>query len=261
MTAFPVIAITIADEIMLKQAKPLLLHAYTLLAEQTHELFFTHEKRKFILLLNFGVIVFFHCDQSEINLILSSLSPSIRKPLKKPIQETYHVVEAQKLQFEFDLLSVPKLDEHVIKNVMFNVAQSVALEAYFQNAESLLVDIRQFATTLEQTGTLDISKKNMRKFLGRALIVKNNVIENLYIFDEPEAVWDDEYLDAVNAGLVKFFNLKARFREIESTFKVIEDNLHVLMTLSHHKESSRLEWIIIVLILFEILYFAIKSVV
>lgn len=261
MSNYSVVAITFAEEVLIKASKQLFGTDYILISEQTHELFFSHGKNQYLLLLNFGVVVFANFSQGDINGVLKHLIPSTRKPLKNQIQETYHILESDSLQFEFDSLKLPIVNASVIKNAMFNMAQSVALDAYAQDAELLLIEIRQFASALEQTGKLDISKKNMRKFLGRALNVKNNVTENLYIFDEPESVWDDEYLDCVNAGLVKFFNLRARFREIESTFKVIEDNLNVLMTLSHHKESSRLEWIIIILILVEILYFAFESMV
>ena len=257
MNLVSVVAIKIADEIYIKQLKPAL--TYDLISDQSSELFYTIGKRHYILVLNFGVVVFANIETDEINSVLKQIKPFSRNLLSKPLQETYTITKSMKLRFEFDTLMIPKMNENVIKNVMFNLAQSVALDGYLMDAESLLVDIRHLAKVLENKGTLAISKKNIRKFLGRALNAKNNVIENLYIFDDPETVWDDEYLDEVNSGLVKFFNLRARHREIESTFKVIEDNLNVLMTLSHHMESSRLEWIIIFLIVFEILFFMVFS--
>ena len=257
MSSITVVAFNIADEIYIKSAKAGL--DYTLISEQPNELFYTIGKKHYILILSYGVIVFANLTADETQSILEKIHPFLRNPLSKPLQETYQITQSQKLRFEYDTLMLPKMNENVIKNVMFNLAQSVALDEFQQDAESLLVDIRHFASVLEQKGTLDISKKNMRKFLGRALTVKNNVIENLYIFDDPDAAWDDEYVDSVNAGLVKFFNLRPRHKEIETTFKVIEDNLSVLMTLSHQKESSRLDWIIIGLIILEILYFIVEK--
>jgi uncharacterized Rmd1/YagE family protein len=52
---------------------------------------------------------------------------------------------------------------------------------------------------------------------------------------------------------MKHFDLRVRFSEIEYTLRIIEDNLHVFREISHQRESSLLEWIIILLILVEVI--------
>jgi len=99
---------------------------------------------------------------------------------------------------------------------------------------------------------LKISRKNMMRFIGRALNTQNDIAENIYIFDAPDLVWDDEYLDKLHQGLSKHFDLRVRFSEIEYTLRIIEDNLSVFREIINQRESSLLELIIIVLILVEI---------
>ncbi|HCL58167.1 MAG TPA: hypothetical protein DHW82_14325 [Spirochaetia bacterium] len=65
-------------------------------------------------------------------------------------------------------------------------------------------------------------------------------------------VWEEPELEKLNTGLIKLFDLRVRYKEIEYTFKIIEDSLTVFRELNLHKESNRLEWIIIVLILIEV---------
>jgi uncharacterized Rmd1/YagE family protein len=65
-------------------------------------------------------------------------------------------------------------------------------------------------------------------------------------------VWDDEFLDRLNQGLIKHFDLRVRFSEIEYTLRIIEDNLRVFSEIINQRESSLLEWIIILLILVEV---------
>jgi uncharacterized Rmd1/YagE family protein len=84
------------------------------------------------------------------------------------------------------------------------------------------------------------------------LNTQNDIADNIYIFDAPELVWDDEYLDRLNVGLRKHFDLRVRFSEIEYTLRIIEDNLRVFREISHQRESNTLEWIIIILILVEV---------
>ena len=92
----------------------------------------------------------------------------------------------------------------------------------------------------------------MMRFIGRALGTQNEIAENIYIFDAPDLVWDDEYLDRLNQGLSKHFDLRVRFSEIEYTLRIIEDNLRVFSEIINQRESSLLEWIIILLILVEV---------
>ena len=135
---------------------------------------------------------------------------------------------------------------------MFNIAQSVALDLYHEVTENLLTEIRGFTSQLETTGKLSINRRNMLKFIGKALNTQNDIADNIYIFDAPELVWDDEYLDRLNKGLMKHFDLRVRFSEIEYTLRIIEDNLRVFREISHQRESNTLEWIIIILILVEV---------
>ena len=53
-------------------------------------------------------------------------------------------------------------------------------------------------------------------------------------------------------GLMKHFDLRVRFSEIEYTLKKIEANLSVFREISNQRQSNMLEWIIITLIMVEI---------
>jgi uncharacterized Rmd1/YagE family protein len=162
------------------------------------------------------------------------------------------VQTGSEVAFEFDEVVVARLDDKVIRITMFNLAQSVALDHYHGVTEILLTEVKGFANQLESTGKLKISRNNMMRFLGRALNTQNDIAENIYIFDSPELVWDDEYLDKLHKGLIKHFDLRVRFNEVEYTLRIIEDNLTVFREIIHQRESNLLEWIIIILILVEV---------
>jgi len=162
-------------------------------------------------------------------------------------------VEEGEMKFEFNQVVVNRLDAKVFRISMFNIAQSVALDRYHQITENLLTEIRGFTNHLEATGKLSISRRNMLKFIGKALNTQNDIADNIYIFDAPEQVWDDEYLDNLHKGLMKHFDLRVRFSEIEYTLRIIEDNLSVFREITHQRESNILEWIIILLILVEVI--------
>ena len=85
------------------------------------------------------------------------------------------------------------------------------------------------------------------------LNVKNQIAENLYIFDAPDSTWESEQLNSLNQELQKTFDLKIRYRNIYERIEIVKENLQLFKDIMYHTESSRLEWIIIVLILVEVL--------
>ncbi len=224
------------------------------LADSSSELFYSFGQEKFQYYFNFGVMVFVGYTDDEMKYAAKAVHSYLKNPLTNWLRDdhTIKVEDVAESSFNFDELVVKKLDANVIRIAMFNLAQSVALDYYHDVTENLLAEVKSFANELEQTGKLKISRNNMMRFLGRALNTQNDIAENIYIFDEPDLVWDDEYLDKLHQGLTKHFDLRVRFNEIEYTLRIIKDNLTVFREISHHRESNTLEYIIIVLILVEV---------
>ncbi len=219
-------------------------------ADTSSELFYEFGPEKFQYYFNFGVIVFAGYSEDEMKYAVRTVQSFQRNPMATWMRDDHNikVEEGCELLFEFDELIIDKLDTKVMRIAMFNLAQSVALDYYHLVTENLLGEVKGFANELERSGKLKISRKNMMRFIGRALNTQNDIAENIYIFDAPDLVWDDESLDKLHQGLMKHFDLRVRFSEIEYTLRIIEDNLSVFREIIHQRESSILEYIIIVLI-------------
>lgn len=223
-------------------------------AETSSELFYTFSESKYQYYFNFGVLVFSGFTEEEMQYAIKTVHSYQRAPLSNILRDDFQLVisPGTETAFDFDKVSVGRVDDKVIRIAMFNLAQSVAIDYHHLIAENLLAEVKGFSTQLEQTGRLKISRKKMMRFLGRALNTQNDIAENIYIFDAPDQVWEDEYLDKLHQGLIKHFDLRMRFSELEYTLRIIDDNLTVFREIYNQRESSRLEWIIIILILFEV---------
>ncbi len=224
------------------------------LADSSSELFYSPGPGKFQHYFNYGVIVFSGYAEDEMKWAIKMVDAYRRNPVVSLLRDEFQIrVEGGKgTVFEFNEAVLDKLDEKVIRIAMLNLAQSVALDYYHWVSENLLTQVKSFANELEISGKLKISRKNMMRFLGKALNTQNDIAENIYIFDAPDQVWDDEYLDKLHQGLMKHFDLRVRFSEIEYTLRIIKDNLTVFRDIIHQRESSILEIIIIILILVEV---------
>jgi uncharacterized Rmd1/YagE family protein len=88
----------------------------------------------------------------------------------------------------------------------------------------------------------------------------NRITENLYIFDSATSTWEDETLDKIDIELKKTFDLQSRYRSIHEELEIIKENLGLFKDIMHHRKSSALEWIIIVLILVEVVNLIISKI-
>ncbi len=247
-----IIAFYIAEQLDLKRLKET--YAGTLLLETPSDLYFRVDNDCFFYAFDYGAVVFANFSDTDVSKTLTLLQHYSTHPQAEKIRDDLEIIHRpdEQLSIGFDHLVVPQLTEDLVRIAMLNVAHSVALDFYSQRAHDLLAEIKVLTTQMENKGSISISRKNMIRFIGRALNSKNRVVENLFIFDSPDLTWDDEYLDRIHLGLARTFETQTRFREIEYTFKVIEDNLSVFRELYLHGESRQLEWVIIVLICIEV---------
>lgn len=224
------------------------------IADSSSELFYSFSNNKYQYYTNYGVIVFAGYSEDEMKYAVKTVHPYLKDPVESLLRDEFQIRYdgASETVFDFNEVIVRRLDEKVIRIAMLHLAQSMALDYYNSIGEKLLEEVKRFTNQIEQTGKLKISRKNMMRFLGKALNTQNDIAENIYIFDAHDLTWEDEYLDKLYQELIKHFDLRVRFSEIEYTLKIIENNLTVFREIIHQRESSTLEYIIIALILVEV---------
>lgn len=244
-------AFLVSNQIDLKGIKSL--YEQKPLADSSSELFYGAGGR-YQYFFNYGVIVFSGYAEQEMLRAIERLGSYLKDPEPAWMRDEFQirVDPARQFVFEFAEAVVGKLDHMVFRVAMLNLAQSVALDHYHSISETLLTQVKGFANQLERTGNLKISRNNMHRFIGKALNTQNDIAENIYIFDAPDLAWENEYLDKLHQGFIKYFDLKVRFSEIEYTLRIIENNLTVFREIIHQRESNLLEFIIILLILVEV---------
>jgi required for meiotic nuclear division protein 1 len=247
-------AVNITDHIDLKQLKTNFFGK--LVIATPVELFYKKDNFKYISFFNFGVVVFSNHTKNEIKEVIDSIEGFISEKQK-------HLSENILLNFgknknpiyENEVLVIPdnEIKDEIFRIVMFNLSQTVAVDGYARVADSLLQEVKTYASQLARNGKISLSKRNMMKFIGRSLFTRNKIIDNIFIFDSPDIAWEDEMVEKVHKLLVQIFDLNIRLREMELTFNVIDTNLQVFNDSYEHRYSTFLEMVVIILIFIEIL--------
>jgi required for meiotic nuclear division protein 1 len=214
------------------------------------------ENQRYIYVLNYGVIIFCNYDEVAKSEFLRYIKPFTENEVNQNIFEDYaiHIDETAKKYIikNHSVTFGKEFSVEAVLTVMLNVGQSVALEYYENLTDAMLTSTKKHITELEHNGKFSINKKNLLKFIGKVLNVKNSIVDNLYIVDDPASAWDDDNLHYLNNKLKANFDTNSRFKDLDYRLEIVEDNLKLFTDILQHRESQWLEWIVIILILIEV---------
>ena len=226
-------------------------------SSSTSELFYQlPEINRFFYVFDYGVVVFANFNAVAKRDLILELKKYTTLPVNLDLSEEYNVAinpEIEKVIVKNDLVILSNCNPSTMRIVMLNIGQSVALEYYEVLTDELITSSKHYIVQLERSGKLSISKINLLKYIGKVLNVKNSIVDNLYILDDPNSVWDNEELDLLNRLLKTNFDINTRFKDLDYRLQIVEDNLRLFTDVLNVRESSRLEWVVIILIAIEIL--------
>lgn len=247
-----VISYQIADSIDVKQFSAFF--KAELYYSDPSELFYRIDTDHYVYVFKYGAVCFLNYDAVHVSEFLRMITPYCKTVFDKSFTDEF-IIEtgAKELRVGFNKIDIPSASIDVLRLVMLNVAQSVALDYYEEQTSKLLEDTNQYTQMLERKGRLDIAGKKLKQHIGRTLLLRNRIAENIYVFDSPPETWENESLNRIDSDLKRTFDLQVRVRTIHEGLSIIRDNLELFRGLLQHRNSSILEWIVIILILVEVL--------
>jgi uncharacterized Rmd1/YagE family protein len=250
----------IADSIDLKGLKPPDQLKGSLHYSDADELLYKDEEGRLIYVFKYGVVSFLDYNEDEIKTALNIIRPFCKNFFEKPMFDVFKIqTDARVNKLGYDKIDIVGNDVEVIRLVMLNVSQSVSLDYYTDLMEKLMSETTHHTQLLESTGKLGIKGNKLKRYIARSLLLKNRIAENLYIFDSPPETWEDERLNKLDSDLKKTFDLQERSRNIHEGLSIIKDNLELFKDLLQHRNSTTLEWIVIILILIEVAHMLIEQ--
>jgi uncharacterized Rmd1/YagE family protein len=204
---------------------------------------------------DFGAVVFIDVPEAERMRVMRELVASCAATESRPpLEETFTVELAPGAPplVRFDRVVLPFIDERYVEIVAIVVAQSVGMEYYENSVDDLIGQIEGFSRRLATAGRFFAKSRELLTFVGRGMQTRTQVVHTLALLDTPALTWDDEALDKVHRELRLSFAIEDRYRGLDHKLRMIQDNLELLVDLTQHTRSTRLEVAVIVLIAIEI---------
>jgi len=227
-----------------------------LLYKDATELFYEMNFGRYLYVFRYGVISFFNYSSDEISSFFEIIRPYCRNFFTPDFNDELIVeTKAAENRISHNKIEINNENPEVLRMIMLNVSQSVTLDYYSDQTEKLLEETNSYTQLLARRGRLIISGRKLKKFIGKTLLLKNRIAENLYIFDSPPETWENEQLDRLHNELKKNFDLQDRFRDVSEGLQIVKDNLELFKDILQYRTSLLLEWIVIILIAVEVINF------
>ncbi|MEN9354519.1 MAG: hypothetical protein RL318_1844 [Fibrobacterota bacterium] len=205
---------------------------------------------------SFGAVVFTNCQPHEIHDILSYLArhePALTPGQGTSFNDTYALVVSDlEVGLDSDQMTVSEFEAWQPEILATVLAKSVALERV---EASLDVALDRFEERLErlEKGRLVTNDLILAQDAARILRLEHDSISYLGILDKPDLTWNNAPAEKLYGALSRQFELKDRNDAVRRKSEVLKDINSTFSDLAHARRSTRLEWVVILLIAFEIL--------
>jgi uncharacterized Rmd1/YagE family protein len=208
-----------------------------------------------VTVFRYGVVVLFELSSPEEDEVLRALRGRVVRPIELPEEETA-TIEISLDKDEQILPGGPILVKAITPVHMVVIAdalaKSVVLARDEREVSSVIEVVEPLARQLAEEGRTPGGRRAILKHIGNALLVQHRVSGRVAVAEKPDAVWDRPDLERLYARLQDEYELKDRAEALSRKLRVIWETAEVLTDIIDTKRSLRLELIIVILILFEI---------
>jgi uncharacterized Rmd1/YagE family protein len=216
------------------------------------------EKNHFeLFVFQYGVAVFWGTDQQKESSTIKILSNYLNDPLKEPITETckYRTRKSGEIEVDEsqDTIILNSDDTKVKFAFSYGFSQSSKLTAFEDWVDNTIAITKDITTQLMQDGKTHLSRSQVAKKVGKLFAVRNYINLHSDILDTPEFFWRQPKYEPYYEMSSHFWDLEMRMDILNNRLNVIKDLYDLLTSELQHAHSSRLEWIIIILIAIEVL--------
>jgi required for meiotic nuclear division protein 1 len=225
-----------------------------------HELYLPVETSGGIYVYPFGAMVTRDVPPEGREAELARLRRAQPKLTTQIVREEYTVVEDAGAAIGiFDgMLKVDRLTNARAGVVALIVAQSAAMEYYERIVDQLFTRTGSLVEQLERRGSVPFRTRPLNRFIGEAILARNEVLSVLHLLDKPDATWEDAAMDRIYDDLRAEFDLADRYAAMESKLRSIQEALELVLDVARDRRLLLLEVAVVVLILAELIFTALS---
>ncbi len=212
-------------------------------------------KSGLVILFPYGAVVAFNLSKDEERDFLKGFRPRIENPLRKQEVEELSILPVARATEGVTPEGIALTDYSLsrLQLVAIALARSVSLayhEARVANAFDL---IEPLARDLERHRGSKRLRESLRH-IGGALLIQHQMTGRVEVQEKPDLLWDRPELERLFLNLENEYELHERDTALNRKLALIGRTAEIASNLLQNRRMLRVEWYIVILILFEIVW-------
>lgn len=201
----------------------------------------------------FGTLVCWGLEEEQERKILQEIRPFEQQRLDAIEDDIFYYAYGASPKIEDDEIVLP--DQHDLTKLAFShgLAQSVKLSVFEQTIQKTIHLTKELPELLAHQGNIKLSRKDIRRMMGRLFIDRSSINLHQELLDTPEFFWEHSDLETYYALVAHYLDRERRVNVLNQRLRILQELFDMLAAELNHQHSSHLEWTIIVLIVIEVL--------
>lgn len=201
----------------------------------------------------YGALVIWGLDQQQDANLLMEIKDYQHQPVDNTDVDVFNYRYGEEGSIVDDQIVLPDQSVTTKLAISYAIAQSVKLDIFEQTLQKTFHLTRDLPEYLAKQGDISLSRKEMRKMMGRLFIDRHSINLHQELLDTPEFFWDHSDLEKLYTITTHYLDKDRRISILNQRLTVIKELFDMLNAELNHYHSTMLEWIIVILISIEIL--------
>lgn len=206
------------------------------------------------ILFRFGVVVFIELNVLEQANFIKGLESFIQGRFTEPEIDAVEVIVDPENQERIDAQGRLSLHESRIERlqvVSHVLAKSTVVSHYETRIANVFDRIERLADSL-RGNIAPASSKDLLREIGDVLLSQARMVGRVEVTEKPEITWDNPELDRLYERLAIEYELRERDLALSRKLELISRTAETYLDLLQNRQSIRVEWYIVALIVIEI---------
>lgn len=201
---------------------------------------------------SYGVVVMWGLNEEEEQKFLSKLKEESIGPQEVFERELMGFTYGTQTKIVDEVIELPDHDMLTRLAISHGLAQSVRLATFENVIQKTINKTKHIPEHLAAAGKIPLSKNEIRKKMGELFLERSSVNLHFDILDVPEFFWDHSDLEPLYRLIANHLDLETRVEVLNQRLDIVHELFQMLGNELNHQHSSKLEIIIISLIVIEV---------
>jgi uncharacterized Rmd1/YagE family protein len=206
-------------------------------------------------LFRYGVVVLLGMQAVEVVRFTTDILNLVSEPFDEPEQESFEILFSPDRPEGIDQGRI-RLRSHSLQGLLI-VADVLAKSTVLAHYEVVLREhfehIEPLSKGLREGGRAGMPKgRKLLENIGDSLLIEAKMTGRIEVSEKPELIWDYPEYERLYLRLEDEFELAERHAAIDRKLGLISKTAQTLLGYIHNRQSLRVEWYIVILIVAEI---------